>query len=222
MAEQAADCEFETKTTEILLKKQVADFFFKRSDQHVQIVYLKFATSELGLSQDDFFQACQEVRFDFSSREDTDELFVNMDMNDDGFLELSEFRRAMNTRSVFEQFILQTIPLHEIISSALPRKPGTLPLDVFRGLTCYEITDMVQAVSITLKNVITEKVVQLRESWEASKAKEFHNGENNSKFLLVELKAGSIQDYHNGLSGRVGEGGICSTHQYIHSFRLDF
>jgi formamidopyrimidine-DNA glycosylase len=99
---------------------------------------------------------------------------------------------------------LQTVPLHEIISSALPRKPGISPLDTFRELTHHEITEITQAVSGVLENILIEKVARMRESWEVAKAKEIHDGQSNSKFLVVELKAGGIQDYHFGLSGRVG------------------
>jgi hypothetical protein len=126
-----------------------------------------------------------------------------MDMNDDSFLDFSEFRRAMSTRSASEQFILQTIPLNELVSSALPRKHGRSAIDVFRELTRDEITEMAQAVSGVLEIILIEKVAQLRESWDASKV--IHHGQNDAKFMVVELKAGSIQDYHNGLSGRVGE-----------------
>ncbi len=196
------------------LKQQVADSVFRRSNQNIESVYLKYAKDQRGVCQGDFFNACQEVRFDFSGREDTDEIFINMDMNDDGFLDFSEFCRAMGTRSAAEQFILQTIPLHEIISSALPRKPGRSPLDAFRELTSGEITEMAQAVSGVLETILIEKVTQLRESWEAAMAKEIHEGQNSSKFLVIELKAGGIQDYHNGLSGRVGDETVLYT---IHS-----
>jgi hypothetical protein len=187
------------------LRKQVADSMLKRSEPNVESVYRKYAKDDRGVCRDDFFDACQEVRFDFSNRENTEELFINMDMNDDSFLDLSEFRRAMNTRSASEQFILQTIPVHEIIVLALPRKQSRSPLVAFRELTRQEITEMVQAVSGVLETILDEKVVQLRESWEAAKAKEFLDGKSNAKFLVVEFNAGSIQDYHNGLSGHVGE-----------------
>jgi hypothetical protein len=201
------DCASEPQTTatHFSLKQQVADSIFKRSNQNVENVYLKYAKDQRGICQKDFFNACQEVRFDFASLEDTDELFINMDMNDDSFLDLSEFCRAMGTRSASEQFVLQTVPLHEIFLSALPRKHGRSPSDAFRELTRNEITEMAQAVSGVLETILVEKVDQLRESCEAAKAKEIHDGQSNSKFLVVELKAGNIQDYHNGLSGRVGE-----------------
>jgi hypothetical protein len=187
------------------LKQQVAESMFKRSNQNVEAVYLKYAKDRRGIRQVDFFCACQEVRFDFASREDTDELFINMDMNDDSFLDLSAFRWAMRARSITEQFILQTVPLHEIISSALPRKHGRSPLDVFRELNGHEIAEIAQAVSGALEAILIEKVAQLRESCKAAKEKEIYDGQNDAKFLVVELKAGSILDYHNGLSGRVGE-----------------
>jgi hypothetical protein len=196
----------QTKAADVSLKQQVADLMSKRSNENIETVYLKYGKDARGISQKDFFRACQEVRLDFENRKDTDELFISMDMNEDGFLDLTEFRRAMGTRSAFEQFILQIVPLHEIISSALPRKSQRSSLEVFKGLTSHEITEMADAVSGVLETVLAEKVLQLRESWEAAQAKEAHDGPSNSKFLVVEwLKAGRIQDYHNGLSGRVGE-----------------
>jgi hypothetical protein len=196
--------------TSFKLRQQVADSMFKRSNQNIEAVYRKYAKDQKGVCQDDFFNACQEVRFDFTSREDTDELFINMDMNDDSFLDLSDFRRAMGARSASEQFILQTVPLHEVVSSALPRKYGRSPLDAFRELNRHEIAEIAQVVSGVLETILIEKVSKLKESWEAAKAKEVHDGQNEAKFFVVELKAGSIQDYHNGLSGRVGEENLSS------------
>mmetsp|Transcript_48382 Transcript_48382/g.101077 ORF Transcript_48382/g.101077 Transcript_48382/m.101077 type:complete len:90 (+) Transcript_48382:396-665(+) len=84
---------------------------------------------------------------------------------------------------------MQTVPLHEIISAALPRKQGKSPLDVFKDLTQLEIADIAQAVSSSLEIILFDKVTKIKKCCGTAKAKEISGSENN-KFSM--LQAGNM------------------------------
>ena len=188
------------------LKAQLAEARLKRSNSHIDAVYTKYAKHLGGISQSDFLAACREVRSDLDFLDGWDEFFHSMDMNSDGLLDLDEFRHIVDKSSALELFISQAVPFHQLFSAVLHQKPGKDPLDVFRELSPTEVHDIVQAVSEELENVLNEKVAFLRESAQAALAQASIS--NTAKFTVEDLKAGTIEDYRKGLSGRVGEHSI--------------
>jgi len=89
----------EGKSNVSILREQISESASRRTEKNLNGVYLNYAKDPKGVCQCDFFDACRAVRFDFTSRIETDELFISMDMNDDGFLDWDEFRRALNVLS---------------------------------------------------------------------------------------------------------------------------
>ena len=186
------------------LKSQVSEAILKRSDAYVDAVYSKYAADDRGISHSEYFKASQEIRFDFTNEDDADALFENMDMDNDGFLNLDEFRRAVQSSSEMEQFLSHSLSVIGIISAALPRDDSRPPIEVFRMLTPAQITAVSNAVADGLVSVITEKIARLNKGFAAAEAKKA--GSNSAaKFAIFDLSAGSIQDYHKGLSSRVGD-----------------
>ena len=187
-----------------VLKSQVREAKFNRSIAHIDDVYSKHAADDRGISRFEFFTAIMEVRFDFSNHDDADVLFENMDMDNDGFLNLDEFRRAVQASSEMEQFLSHSISVVDIISAALPRVDSKAPMDVFRMLTPVQITAVSNAVAEGLALRLSEKIVEINEGFAAAEAKKNVIGGSAAKFAIFELSAGSIHDYHKGLSSRVG------------------
>ena len=186
-----------------IIEARVADAMGMRSEANIEMVYKKYANDIRGVTQDEFFNACQEIRYDLTSRDEIDEIFNNMDMNSDGYLDWNEFRRAVGTPSSSEQFFSQTMPLSRLILSAIPKDPGRSPLEVFMDLPRDELSNIAQALTATLENMLAGKASELKQSYVA--ARQMRTSVPNTKFAVVELKAGTIADYHKGLSSRVGE-----------------
>jgi hypothetical protein len=199
-----------------VLRSQVLEAKLRRSAPHIDAVYSKYAADDRGISHSLFFKSIQEVRFDFKNEGDADALFENMDMDNDGFLNLDEFRRAVQSSSEMEQFISHSISIVEMISAALPRDDSKEPIDVFRMLTPLQITAISNAVSEGLAIMLSEKVAKLGEGFAAAEAKK--SGNSAAKFAIFELSAGSVQDYHKGLSSRVGDLFFVLQLLYIFSF----
>ena len=180
----------------------MAEARFRRSDKFIEAVYAKYAKDGGGISHIDIWNACKEVRLDLDYDDDKDELFHSLDMDCDGVLDLEEFRHLVDKHSILEQFIAQAVPFHQLFSAALPFKQGKAPLEVFRELSPAEVRVIVQTLSDELEGTISDKVELMRESFNAALAQT--SSSNNSKFAVEELKAGTIEDYRNGLSGRLG------------------
>ena len=182
-------------------EKQVAEARRRRSDENIQAVYAKYAKESGGISQEDFLNACQEVRYGLVSAEDADHIFRGMLLNEQDLLDLNEFRRIAKTYSPFEQFISKSIPWPELVSSALPQIVGKSSFEVFRELNSSEIPDITGAICKELEKILEENVTQMRFSFKTAQPVQ----DSSSRFSVTELKAGNVEDYRQGLSGRIGE-----------------
>ena len=180
---------------------QVAEARNRRSEQNIEAVFLKYAKDSGGISQADFFDSCQEVRFGLITAEDAGDVFRGLLLNANGVVELNEFRRIVNTRSPFEQFISRSIQFHELMSSALPQIIGKTSFELFRELTPEEISDISLAVCKELETILKETVLLMRERFEFAQPQQ----RSVLRFSVNELKAGNIEDYRKGLSGRIGD-----------------
>jgi hypothetical protein len=194
--------EFACVSPNSTLESQIAESKLEMSEERIKSVYQKYAQEPKGVSQEDFFDACQEVRYDLTSRDETDNLFNNMDMNCDSYLDSCEFGQALAAPSSAEQYFSQNIPTAKLVLSAIPRKRGISPLEVFMNLSKYEIASVVRALAVVMEKLLTEKAVELKQSYAAANEK---RGSSSSNEKFAQYLAGTIAEYHQGLSGRVGE-----------------
>ena len=141
------DTKQDVSCTSSVPASQVLNDLLRRSPANVETVFSKHTHDPRGIPRQNFSCASQDVRFEFTDEDDLNELFNNMDMDNDGFLDLNEFRRAMQSKSIMEQFISSTFPLNQMLSSALPRTNSHNPIEVFRNLTAVEVKSIAHAFS---------------------------------------------------------------------------
>uniref|UniRef100_A0A7S0M388 NAD(P)(+)--arginine ADP-ribosyltransferase n=1 Tax=Cryptomonas curvata TaxID=233186 RepID=A0A7S0M388_9CRYP len=213
--EETADSAVETADSAIesvlAVTERIADAMLKRGTENIEAVFKKYANNSSGVCKKDFYDALYHVRLEDIDRDDAEVIFDDMDMDNNGLLDLNEFRRAVSARSSFEQFIAKAIPFPELISTSLPRANGSNQLATFMELTSTQISVFVRAVSSELEFILTAKAKELKDSHKAAEAKAAEAKENStdtassaSKFSVSTMQAGDISDYHKGLSGRVG------------------
>ena len=190
-----------------ILRSQIVETRRKREDSAIESVYRKYVTNSSGIDQTQFYEALLEIRSDIAHSSEAKELFDNMDMNDDGLLDLHEFRRAVSSRSSFEQFISQLIPFAELVSAALPPSKDKSQLNVFLNLTEQEVAQIAGAVSFEIERIMSQKIFHLKKSYAAVQSRQSSNNSGSSapKFSVDTISAGDITHYHKGLSGRVGQ-----------------
>ena len=177
-----------------------------REDSAIEAVYQKYENSCGGIDRQHFPDALCDIGSGHADTAQVDELFDNMDVNEDGLLDLEEFRRAASSRSQFELFIASTIPFAELLSYALPRLKGRSQMNIFMELTERQIADISEALSSELNSIISETVTKLKSSDAAAQSSvdSSRSGSAAEKYSLDTISAGDITDYHKGFSNRVG------------------
>jgi hypothetical protein len=128
-----------------------------------------------------------------------DALFKSFDLNNDGFLELDEFMRAISVPSPLEQFICAT-PLCQILSDAFPRYLDKDPIRSLCDLTSADLDAICKAFD--LKGILVELFEMLKDQFAI-----LHNAEitqGSKKFAMVPMPVGCIDDFHKGLVERIG------------------
>ena len=148
-------------------------------------------------------------------------------------LGLDEFQQAAQGKWAGEVWA-QSLPLAQLLSDALPDCAKCHRLRAISSLTAKEIRAVVEGFSEALERVLTERVESLRKSLLAMD--EYEEGPRpNRKFQVVSMSCGRIEDFHGGVTKRIGElslGGWfafdCCTHCLQHripraaSWRLSF
>lgn len=190
------------------IRARISEARRRREESAIAEVYQKHRSDGKGIGRQQFFDALLEIRSDLTTDEtEADKIFDSMDMNEDGLLDFTEFRRAVGSHSLFEQFITQTIPFAEIVSSAIPESKETGQLNVFLSMTEKQIAIITEAVCMELRSAIAEKFSRIKMNYQAARSKQESNSSISTatKFSVDIMSAGDITSYHKGLSDRVGK-----------------
>ena len=108
---------------------------------------------------------------------------------------------------------LQTLPLASLLMDALPRLESHDKRNRLRAvseLTAPEVRIVVKEFALGLERMLTESLSSLRSSFAALDNKTKNNAGSKtstaSKFSIqTEMKCGTIEDFHHGLVGRIGD-----------------
>ena len=192
------------------LKKQVAEAGRRITKSHIQNVFEQHANgvgSCRGIERSRFKAALCAVRqeFQFLSEEDVEQRFSDSDVENNRILSETEFTYALEMTLPLEQ-VLSTLPLHRMVESALPgfhtRNPAD-HVDIFSSLSDREISCMVQAIVPSLKRILCDTAHSLKLAIFQQQSGGSGSGDLGSKFSIT-LNGGSVDNFHAGLSGRVG------------------
>ena len=143
---------------------------------------------------------------------DLPQLFREADIDEDGTLDMNEFSRFLNRPSKLEQWS-NTLPLAKLLSFCLLAADESAsaapdPLRIICGLNQQALDTVVDGFSTGLKRLLHEGVKQLKVCYSAldKKAVEDLVGSGtNVKFQAITMCAGKVEDFHKGISDRVGD-----------------
>jgi hypothetical protein len=158
-----------------------------------------FGTSALNKQQ--FTSVLEELEV-YLKDEEIEILFRSMDANDDGVMDLEEFKRAVQSPSTIEQLI-NTLPISKIFADAMPEMKGTDRLQLFCQLTSEQIDGIIQAAIPYLKSTLEDAVDKVKIS-EESKEKSRANQLSGKYEVPPEMSAGTVEDFYGGLPARIG------------------
>ena len=191
------------------LKTQVEEACQRNTKDNVDNVFNQYATgdgADRGIRLPEFKEALCAVRpeFHYLSEEETKQRFVDSDVEDNHALSEAEFVYALEKAFPLQQ-ALSRLPLHRMVESALPgfytRNPDD-HVNIFSSLSDSDIGCMVRAMVSALEKMLRDAAHDLKG---AIALQQSGSGSDNSggKFSIT-LSGGSVDDFHAGLSGRVG------------------
>lgn len=191
------------------MKTQVEEACHRNTKDNVDRVFKQHATGDgalRGIRFPEFKEALCEVRpeFHYLSVEEAKQRFVDSDVEDRNVLNEDEFAYAFEKAFPLQQ-ALSRLPLHRVIESALPGFYTRNPYDhvnIFSSLSDHEIFCMVRAMVPTLERMLCDTAHDLKHA-----ITQRHSGSGldgpGAKFSII-MSGGSVEDFHAGLSGRVG------------------
>jgi hypothetical protein len=130
-------------------------------------------------------------------------LFQTFDMDENGGLDLQEFKKAIKFPSKVEQWA-DNLPLSKLLAHCLSFKQGDDPLREVSRLSSDELRAVTNAYCESLHLMLMEAVRELNLCY-AEMDNTAGLADAGSKFQTFKMSSGSVEDFHNGLQGRVGE-----------------
>ena len=176
----------------------------KRRDDNFLREYFQRKTKDSGtsaLSMQQFTSTLEDLGIHLNEDE-VKVIFRIMDVNDDGAMDLEEFTRAVRCPTTIEQLI-GTLPLSQIFADALPPSTGGESLRQFGQITPEQIKEICNEALPFVEKMLIGSVEKARIAVEAMD--KFKSSNMASKYEVPpEMSAGTVNDFHSGLTGRIG------------------
>jgi hypothetical protein len=185
------------------LKKQVMEGFVRRSIQFVQDTFDShkdkakqvILASSLGRALSDLGVHAESTQIE--------ELLKSRGLNDDVGIDFQEFSSLVNMLSPTEEWV-GGLPLNQLVSDALPRAscPVKDQLRYLSRITPQQLEISCEIIKESLFEMLQQNLDALKDSF--AKLDSQPTAESNSKFQIFKMSVGTIDDFHEGLSSRVG------------------
>ena len=183
--------------------------------ERVHATFHKFADkSTTRVPSASFPLALQELDIQMPPDE-LQQLFKEADIDQDGGLDLEEFRRVIARPTELEQWC-STLPLAKLLSCCLE---GTLagaaaasphaaladPVRRVCSMSPQDLDRVSEEFWVGSRRLLAEQASQLKRCYAEldSKAAEVGDG-SSGKFQTFSMSAGTVEDFHKGLTDRVG------------------
>ena len=127
----------------------------------------------------------------------------NYGATDHGAIDFQEFKRAASVSSELERLI-RTLPLAEMVADALPKEKERDPNRLFSEITSKQIQDICTALLPHLTKLLIDCATKLKASFDRMDEVQAEAPMVLNKFELIPMSVGKIDDFHEGLSSRVG------------------
>ena len=174
----------------------------RQDDSFLETFFQEKTGNSGNLSKQQFNSALVELGIRLKEDE-IDVIFRTVDVNKDGVMDLEEFKKAVRFPTPIQQLI-STLPITQIFADAMPDMMGNECLRQFGQVTPEQIEDICKEALPFLKTILTDAVTKVRVSLETMDKVEASRGA--SKFEVPpEMSAGSVEDFHGGLTGRIGK-----------------
>jgi len=135
-----------------------------------------------------------------------DDVFKLLDANGDGMVSFDEATKFLEWPDPVQRWAA-SLPLAELLADAMPVVNREDALEEISRLDDTLISAICEGLQLGLQRLIIENVKLLREGLEAQRSKaqgQEQDAGASTKFRVIKMNAGSVEDFHKGLEDRVG------------------
>ena len=178
----------------------------RRSESFIRQVFdkhtVKTADSELGVRSLD----SALVELGVSRDSEAHMVLAAADVNGDGVVDYEELRAVVGMASAVDAWA-KRVPWWQAVADAMPapEAPGEDPLRTVAGLSDEQLDAVCRVVAEENAAELRRQVKQLEGAFREMDRARQEAGGAGAKFQLHKASAGSVDDFHAGLGGRVGE-----------------
>jgi hypothetical protein len=197
------------------IEMRVASFLKRRNPDCIEFVFKKYRNQATNLlAADSLHLALFELGIQFTAEEIT-ALFDTFDIDENGGLDLQEFTNISKYPSKVEQWT-RSLPLSQLLAHCLSFKESDDPLREISRLSSDELSVSIIAYSGKLKQILADSLSELNKCFAETERMAASGADvASSKFQTFKMSAGSVEDFHLGLHGRVGESHAPTNDSYI-------
>ena len=132
------------------------------------------------------------------SVKEVESLFNEFDSDNSDGLSQEEFCRMLQKLRPVHEWA-KSLPIAEVLVDSLPRKANQQPLKIVSELTDDEISVVCMVFARGVERILQESRTSLMQAFQIDRG-----AETGSKFNMVPVSCGNIDDFHQGLEQRIG------------------
>ncbi len=186
------------------IQARIAHFLNSRDDIYIRELFKKHANPQTNLLTVDSMQITLSELGIQLNLEEMASVFEIADTDENGGLDLQEYMKAINYPCKVEQWA-NSLPLSKLLAHCLSFNEGDEPLKEVSRLSSDEMSAAMTAYCESLQPILAHAVRDLRRCYAEMAAVEEKESLSSSKFQTFKMSSGSVEDFHSGLHGRVGE-----------------
>ena len=183
------------------MRLQIDNGFRRRNRSVVFEVFQKYCTTSCDEAQhiqkDRIQTALNDLDLDVSVKE-VESLFNEFDSDNSDGLSQEEFCRMLQKLRPVHEWA-KSLPIAEVLVDSLPRKANQQQLKVVSELTDDEISVVCMVFARGVERILQESRMSLMQAFQIEPG-----AETGSKFNMVPVSCGDIDDFHQGLEQRIG------------------
>ena len=197
---------------DLCLKRQDDKVLYDIFHRHEHHLSRGFKEEDEGSFKESLKAALEEINTKVHS-DTLENIFMNIDLNDDGYLDFDQFKLAVREPTAMEQWT-SSLPLNNLVAAALSPlidlNPPFLESDSLRALSlCSEdqLRFACEAIMEGISKVLSRRLQELKTSYDAMDNKKMlvKEGIEQSKFVGVgTMNCGDIPSFFDGLAKIVG------------------
>ena len=181
---------------------RVTLFFNMRNASHVETVFDQHKDMHTHLISISALPGALEDLGIRLTAEEVSVLFDTSDADENGGLDLQDFMRAIKYPGKVEQWA-DSLPLSRLLAHCLSFKEGDDPLREVSRLSSDELRASANAYGESVQTILADALGELKKCF--AEMDRMAASEASSKFQIFRMSSGSVEDFHSGLHGRVGE-----------------